>query len=1513
MAVSDVITRLAVSGGPAYRQEMQQAATATRQMGAAGTQAAGGLSTVDRAAAATQQSARQVAQSVQGVGDRMSLFVSLPIAAALYASAQAASSLNEAVAFSDSVFKQASGSVQDWAAGMLDSFGVARVTAVDAANSFGIMFGNIGATEDQAAGLSERLVELAVDMSSAKDVPLNESLTALRAALIGETEPIRRFIGSMSEAEIQSFAVAKGIAEQGKELTDAQKIQARYAFILERTAVFQGDYARTADSAANSQRRAGQAVMDSAAELGDALAPALAKGADAVTFFAGAFAALPEGMQTAIVGLGLVAFAAGPVISILGRIMAFRLGQTSIQSVDALRVAVEGLAVAQGAEAASTTAVAAATSTAAAARAEAALATGAIVVSEEALAAASGNVQLQMFGATTAIQAEGAAATAAQGQLFSMATAEEIAAAEAAALGTATSAAAGGMAIEGAAAAASATGFRTRAAAMIGSLFTTQGLTAAISSFAKVAGVVGIAGGLIEALRHITGQAHAARDAMEQLTTERTDTVLVETFEKRVENITTQRRLGRGGIGNFIETFLDPQGGDEQTEARLGVFRDLAEQNTAAARRLRNAIADTGGDTADFDRILKDVIGSQKQHASDARENANIIDDLGGSMEGAAVDAETLKKHMDGLASAQRDSTSAQRDLESSARDIAEAERAVVQHTRDVESARRDVAQTSKGIADAERGVAEAHRRVSEAERAAAQDAIELARARKDLEDADLAVVEAERRLDEARARVPRDLAEAELDLREAALAVTEAEEGLLGSATDPRWEELASDHPAARAAREAAKVLEEQRGQEEDAAKSTTDAARAQISFERAILRRADAQERYNELVAAGNRPRGVVEAEEAVADAIERRADAQTRIDDLAARDPSQRIVEARRGVRDAEDQVRDAVQRHQDARIKLNDLLAQDPYVRLREAQARNLELLAEEAQSIYKLKDAFAELGITGGPIIDGLNARLEELRRRSAIEVAIKLGWDPAQVTTIMNEIRQDVAKNIAPPPTNAVIATPTPGRFRQVGGADVPPGILTRETIIAGERQTGGELYLPRLGIPQDRAQALLDVGARWYGLRMVPEDTKERANDRDRMRFALAMAEGGVVTPGDAGTALRYMAVALDDFQHTGPAGAAEFADRIHTSLTVINQQAAGDTATAAMEQALGRYLQNNEGVGPNAGQQLAMTIAVHLGRLTRLAEIIHTDDDTHVTGWTDATGTKRWARTTVPPEMQLDTFPPEPGEKVVLEGVRHVSMWRDRTGRLHIGPSWLPNEHEADTWPATPEGPPPEVLHRDSEAQISGWQGDDGIVRWARTTIPSENQRDTFPPTPGQPVELTGRREVVAWRDEEGRVHIGPSWLPPDREADTWPVEFAASGFIGTVTRPTVLVVGEGGRAEDVVVVPRDGSLAPTVRSAAQGVFGGPIPPQGFTGTSGRRVGAPPGVDMVGGPLAVALRAALPAVSQNVVHDGRTREWNLTVQQSYTREPRDLDFARAMRLGQNLMGADATLDEGS
>lgn len=159
---------------------------------------------------------------------------------------------------SDNLFETSLGKyadeVKSWSNEISEALGL---NAVAMRKNTGVIFNmtsSMGVAEDNALKMSKGISLLTEDMASFYNLDSSEAFNKLRAGLTGETEPLKALGILVDENTIKQVAYSEGIAETGSELTQQQKVLARYVAILKQTGNAQGDLARTIDSPSNQLR-----------------------------------------------------------------------------------------------------------------------------------------------------------------------------------------------------------------------------------------------------------------------------------------------------------------------------------------------------------------------------------------------------------------------------------------------------------------------------------------------------------------------------------------------------------------------------------------------------------------------------------------------------------------------------------------------------------------------------------------------------------------------------------------------------------------------------------------------------------------------------------------------------------------------------------------------------------------------------------------------------------------------------------------------------------------------------------------------------------------------------------------------------------------------------------------------------------------------------------------------------------------------------------------------------------
>lgn len=140
---------------------------------------------------------------------------------------------------------------------------------------FTVMLNSMGLAEAQAYAMGKSLTKLAYDLASFYNLSNEQAFEKIKSGITGEAEPLKALGIILNETTVKQAAYTHGIAKQGKELTEVQKIQARYIALMEQTSKAQGDLERTSDSASNMLKRSESTIKDLYVTTGNLLIPTI--------------------------------------------------------------------------------------------------------------------------------------------------------------------------------------------------------------------------------------------------------------------------------------------------------------------------------------------------------------------------------------------------------------------------------------------------------------------------------------------------------------------------------------------------------------------------------------------------------------------------------------------------------------------------------------------------------------------------------------------------------------------------------------------------------------------------------------------------------------------------------------------------------------------------------------------------------------------------------------------------------------------------------------------------------------------------------------------------------------------------------------------------------------------------------------------------------------------------------------------------------------------------------------
>lgn len=170
------------------------------------------------------------------------------------AAVEAASDLAEVQNVVDTAFGETAYKMEEFADRAVEAYGISKTTAKQTGSTYMAMAVGMGLAQDSASDMAVALTGLSADMASFYNVEQDVAATALNSVFTGETETLKRFGIVMTDANLQAFALSQGITKSTSAMTQAEKVQLRYAYVMQQTGLAQGDFAKTSDSWANQTR-----------------------------------------------------------------------------------------------------------------------------------------------------------------------------------------------------------------------------------------------------------------------------------------------------------------------------------------------------------------------------------------------------------------------------------------------------------------------------------------------------------------------------------------------------------------------------------------------------------------------------------------------------------------------------------------------------------------------------------------------------------------------------------------------------------------------------------------------------------------------------------------------------------------------------------------------------------------------------------------------------------------------------------------------------------------------------------------------------------------------------------------------------------------------------------------------------------------------------------------------------------------------------------------------------------
>jgi len=145
--------------------------------------------------------------------------------------------------------------VNAWSKSAMTNFGLSELSAKKFNGTLGAMLKSSGLSGDALVEMSTKLSGLAGDFASFYNLDAEDAFAKIRSGISGETEPLKQLGINMSVANMETFAMTKGIRKAWKEMSQAEQVNLRYLYILQASSDAQGDFSKTLSTSYANQKR----------------------------------------------------------------------------------------------------------------------------------------------------------------------------------------------------------------------------------------------------------------------------------------------------------------------------------------------------------------------------------------------------------------------------------------------------------------------------------------------------------------------------------------------------------------------------------------------------------------------------------------------------------------------------------------------------------------------------------------------------------------------------------------------------------------------------------------------------------------------------------------------------------------------------------------------------------------------------------------------------------------------------------------------------------------------------------------------------------------------------------------------------------------------------------------------------------------------------------------------------------------------------------------------------------
>jgi hypothetical protein len=185
----------------------------------------------------------------------------------------AASDLSEATNAVKVSFGDAAEGILELGENAARGLGLSKTELFGIATQFSSFAGTIAGEGGNIVEVVDEISQRGADFASVFNLDVGDALAKFQSGLAGQSEPLRMYGIDLSATAVEAHALEKGITDGTTQMTEAEKVTARYSLLMQETSDVTGDFANTSDGLANQQRILAAEIEETRAEIGEKFMP----------------------------------------------------------------------------------------------------------------------------------------------------------------------------------------------------------------------------------------------------------------------------------------------------------------------------------------------------------------------------------------------------------------------------------------------------------------------------------------------------------------------------------------------------------------------------------------------------------------------------------------------------------------------------------------------------------------------------------------------------------------------------------------------------------------------------------------------------------------------------------------------------------------------------------------------------------------------------------------------------------------------------------------------------------------------------------------------------------------------------------------------------------------------------------------------------------------------------------------------------------------------------------------